>query len=258
VKRLAHPIFWQLVSRSIRTDYLGNLTGFAWLILQPLLLLAVYAFVFSTIFAARVPEGVEAGFVPYLAVAFWPWTAFSEAVLKSSGTVSANAALIGKVAFPSELLPLSMVVATFAMHMAGYGAVLLVLQVTGTDIHWLGVLATAPLLVLLCALAGAIGMFASALQVFVRDVAQMLPPLMTFWFFTTPILYSSAMLPDGLAQVLAWNPMGWFVGTIRDAVLAGRVDPSVRGAAVAAVTVALLWLNLRFFRRLSGHFEDFL
>ena len=63
---------------------------------------------------------------------------------------------------------------------------------------------------------------------------------------------------DGLAQVLAWNPMGWFVGTIRDAVLAGRVDPSVRGAAVAAVTIALLWLSLRFFRRLSGHFEDFL
>ena len=91
-----------------------------------------------------------------------------------------------------------------------------------------------------------------------RDVAQMLPPLMTFWFFTTPILYSSEMLPDGLAQVLAWNPMGWFVGTIRDAVLAGRVDPSVRGAAVAAVTIALLWLSLRFFRRLSGHFEDFL
>lgn len=128
-------VFRQLVSRAIRTDYLENLTGFAWLILQPLMLLAVYAFVFTTIFKARIPDVGTGGFVPYLAVAFWPWTAFSEAVLRSSNTISANAALIGKVAFPSELLPLSTVTATFMMNMLGYLAVLLVLQLMGATIH---------------------------------------------------------------------------------------------------------------------------
>ena len=127
---VSNSIFWQLVSRSIRTDYLENLTGFAWLILQPLLLLAVYAFVFTSIFQARIPVADQVGFVPYLAVAFWPWTAFSEAILKGSNTIVANAPLIGKVAFASELLPLSMVTATFMMHLMGYGAVLLVLQLS--------------------------------------------------------------------------------------------------------------------------------
>ena len=258
MKRFAHPIFWQLVSRSIRTDYLENITGFAWLILQPLLLLAVYAFVFTTIFQARVPDDLDVGFVPYLAVAFWPWTAFSESVLKASGTVTANAALIGKVAFPSELLPLSVVAATFLMHMAGYVAVLLVLQLTGTAIQWSGVVAILPVMVLLCVLAGAIGLATSALQVFVRDVAQILPPLMTFWFFTTPILYSIALLPDGLARAIAWNPMSWFVGYIRRAVLEGNVDLSVSSGLVVLGTLMLFWLCLRFFRRLCGHFEDFL
>ena len=259
MRRLSHPIFWQLVSRSIRTDYLENLTGFAWLILQPLLLLAVYAFVFTQIFQARIPAAAEVGFVPYLAVAFWPWTAFSESILKASGTVTGNAALIGKVAFPSELLPLSMAVATFVMHMAGYAAVLLVLQLTGTGIHWLGVLAVLPVLALLCVAACAIGLFTSGLQVFVRDVAQMLPPLMTFWFFTTPILYSSSLLPEGLARAIEWNPMSWFIGFVRGAVLEGRVE--LMGAVAPAIvlaTVALFWFCLRFFRRLSGHFEDFL
>ena len=74
-------VFRQLVSRAVRTGYLENLTGFAWLILQPLILLAVYAFVFSTIFKARIPDAGPGGFVPYLAIAFWPWIAFSEAVL---------------------------------------------------------------------------------------------------------------------------------------------------------------------------------
>ncbi len=258
MRRLFHPIFWQLVSRSIRTDYLENVTGFAWLILQPLLLLAVYAFVFTTIFQARVPEGLDVGFVPYLAVAFWPWTAFSEAVLKASGTVTANAALIGKVAFPSELLPLSMVAATFLMHLAGYAAVLVVLQLLGTPVHWIGVLAVLPVLALLFLLACAIGLLASSLQVFLRDIAQILPPLMTFWFFTTPILYSPSQLPAGVADAIAWNPMTWFVGHIRAAVLEGRVEPPMTAVAVAFVTVGLFWVCLKLFRRLSGHFEDFL
>ena len=88
--------FRQLVSRAIRTDYLENLTGFAWLVIQPLLLLAVYSFVFTTIFKARVPDSGGIGFVPYLAIAFWPWTAFSESVLRASNSVSANAALISR------------------------------------------------------------------------------------------------------------------------------------------------------------------
>ena len=100
VKLLSNNFFRQLVSRAIRTDYLENLTGFAWLILQPLMLLAVYAFVFTTIFKARIPDAAGVSFVSYLAVAFWPWTAFSEGILRSANSISANAALIGKVAFP--------------------------------------------------------------------------------------------------------------------------------------------------------------
>jgi len=258
VNLFSNHIFWQLVSRSIRTDYLENLTGFAWLILQPLLLLAVYAFVFPTIFKARYADADLIGFVPFLAVAFWPWTAFSEAILKSSGTLTANAALIGKVAFASELLPLAMVTATFFMHSAGYLAVLVVLQATGTDIHWLGLLAAVPLLLLLWLLACAISLIASALQVFVRDTAQILPPLMTFWFFTTPILYSASILPANMAVLLQWNPMTWFVACLRDLILFGNYAFSWPDVLVPVVSLTLFWLGLKFFRRFSGHFEDFL
>jgi lipopolysaccharide transport system permease protein len=253
-----YSIFWQLVSRSIRTDYLENLTGFAWLILQPLLLLAVYAFVFTTIFKARIPAADLVGFVPYLAVAFWPWTAFSEAILKGSNTITANAPLIGKVAFASELLPLAMVAATFMMHLAGYFAVLLVLQITGTDIRWLGAVGAVPLLFLLCVLAGAFTLFFSALQVFVRDVAQILPPMMTFWFFTTPILYSTSLLPEGMAAWLQWNPITWFVTRLRDLILFGSYQPAWPDLLAPLGSLVLFWLGLKFFRRFSGHFEDFL
>jgi ABC-type polysaccharide/polyol phosphate export permease len=257
VKLFANPIFRQLVSRAIRADYLDNVTGFAWLILQPLMLLAVYAFVFTTIFKARIPDAGPAGFVPYLAVAFWPWTAFSEAVLRSSNAVSVNAALIGKVAFPAELLPLSTVTAAFLMNMAGYLAVLLVLQLMGAPVQWLGLLAALPVLGFLYLFAAGLALFTSALQVFLRDVSQILPPLMTFWFFTTPILYSSSILPPQFALVMKFNPMSWYVERLRDFLLLGDYSLGVQDFVVPAVTLLLFWGALRFFRRFSTHFEDF-
>ncbi len=250
--------FRHLVLRQVRQDYLDNLTGFAWLIIQPLALLAVYALVFTQIFKARISGVGDIGFVPFLAVAFWPWTAFSDAVLRASGAITSHAALVSKVAFANELLPLATVTATFIMHGVGYLAVLVVLQLLGTPLHWLLLPLAAALFALLWLLACALSLFTSSLQVFVRDVAQILPPFMTFWFFTTPILYSVTMLPEWLARVMAWNPMTWFVVQFRELLLFGRLD----GAPVALLAVigviVLFALSLAWFRKFSGHFEDFL
>ena len=255
---LTDNFFRQLVSRAIRTDYLENVTGFAWLFIQPLLLLAIYTFVFTTIFKARIPDSGTVGFMPYLAVAFWPWTAFSEAVMRASNSISANAALIGKVAIPTEMIPLSTVTATFMMHMVGYLAVLLVIQLTGTQVHWLGLLAALPLLVLMFLFACGLSLFISALQVFIRDVSQILPPLMTFWFFGTPILYGTSILPAQIASLMKFNPMTWYVERLRDFLLFGNYELTIQDLVVPLVTILVLFTGFRFFRRISSHFEDFL
>jgi lipopolysaccharide transport system permease protein len=258
LKKLEWGFFRNLVVRQIRQDYLDNVTGFAWLILQPLILLAVYAFVFSTIFKARIPEAAEIGFVPYLAVAFWPWTAFSEAILRANNSVTANGALIGKVAFATEQIPLASVTATFIMHLVGYLAVLIVLQLMGTSIHWTYLVVVIPVVLLMWVFACAIALFTSAVQVFVRDLAQILPPLMTFWFFTTPILYSQSYLPESIQKIAQWNPMAWFVARLRELLLFGHVELDFKALAMLVFVTLFTWASLRFFRRFSGHFEDFL
>lgn len=257
-KRIDRVFFQNLVVRQIRQDYLENLTGFAWLILQPLILLAVYAFVFTTIFKSRIPEAGDIGFVPYLAVAFWPWTAFSEAILRASSSITANSALIGKVAFATEQIPLATVTATFIMHMIGYLAVLVVLQLMGTSIHWLFLVMVIPIILLMWVLACAIVLFTSAIQVFVRDVAQILPPLMTFWFFTTPILYSPTYLPASVQSITRWNPMAWFITRLRELLLFGEINFGYSAVLIVVLIGLFAWLSIRFFHRFSGHFEDFL
>ena len=257
-KKINGVFFRNLVIHQVKQDYLENITGFAWLILQPLILLAVYSFVFSTIFKARIPEAGDIGFVPYLAVAFWPWIAFSEAVVKASTSVTSNAALIGKVAFATEQIPLATVTATFLMHVIGYLAVLLVLQLLGTDIHWLYLSLVVPVIILIWLFACAIALFASAIQVFIRDVAQILPPLMMFWFFTTPILYSASYLPATVQGIAEWNPMAWFVAHLRELLLLGEINLDWRGLFIVLFIGLFAWASIRFFRRFSGHFEDFL
>ncbi len=252
------PFFRQLVVRQIRQDYLENLTGFAWLVLQPLMLLAVYAFVFTQIFKARIPDSGGVGFVAYLAVAFWPWTAFSEAVLKSSSSITGHSELVSKVAFAREQLPLATVTATFLMHGVGYLVVLAVLQMLGTSIHWIWIPLVLALLLLLWGFACALSLFFSSLQVFVRDIAQILPPLMTFWFFMTPILYSVDMLPERLSGIMNGNPMTWFVVHLRDLLLFDRFEFGVTSAAMVVLIPLVFLLALAWFRKFSGHFEDFL
>lgn len=257
-KKMDRVFFQNMVVRQIRQDYLENLTGFAWLILQPLILLAVYAFVFSTIFKARIPEAADIGFVPYLAIAFWPWTAFSEAVLRANGSITSNAELIGKVAFASEQIPLASVTATFLMHMIGYLSVLIVLQLMGTPIHWLSLILVIPLMILLWLFACSIALLTSATQVFIRDIAQILPPVMTFWFFTTPILYSSSLLPESIQSFAHLNIMAWFVDKLRELLLFGQISFGMGSIAVVLFILVFAWLSLRYFRRFAPHFEDFM
>jgi len=89
-------------------------------------------------------------------------------------------------------------------------------------------------------------------------VAQMLPPLMTLWFFTTPILYSSSYLPASVQKIAQLNPMSWFVAQLRQLLLFGEVRFGSGSLLMLLGIVIFAWLSLRFFRRFSGHFEDFL
>ena len=144
------------------------------------------------------------------------------------------------------------------MHLAGYLAVLIVLQLMGTSIHWFYLLLVLPVILLMWVFACAISLFTSAIQVFVRDLAQILPPLMTFWFFTTPILYSPSFLPESIQKLAQWNPMAWFIARLRELLLFGEMNFDYRTLFIVLFLAIFAWGSLRFFRRFSGHFEDFL
>ena len=252
---------WLLASfarREIVNRYSGSVSGLAWTLLHPLLLLAIYSFLFREVFRVRVPEGYGgASATAFIAVALWPWIMFSESVTRAMASIAGNADLIRKVAFPHTLLVYSAVLAGCAVHGLGFLVVLGALAATGEPLR----LASIPLVLVLIVpymlLAAGLGALLAALQTLLRDVEHAVQVLLVMLFYATPILYPVQLLPERLQPWLAANPLAWFSERLRAVLLEG--GGLVAGDLVAALACLAVFLGGRWvFLRLSPHFEDFL
>lgn len=248
----------RFMRRELANRFAGSFSGGLWALFQPLLQLAVYAFVFVQVFKARIPGADAPGYVPFLVTALWPWTAFSEAVLRSTTSLQDNAALIGKIALPREVLVVASVCASFAIHLIGFVAILLILRVLGQGVSLTGLLPALLLYVPLFGLALGVALACAAIQVFVRDLVQALGQLLPLMMFGAPIFYDRASLPDRVQRLIDLNPFTFYADAYRALLLHhGDFDPS-RLAIAVVVAMAVLGGGHWLFRRLDPHFEDFL
>lgn len=250
-------LFLALTEREVKNRYIGSVGGLLWAFLHPLLLLAIYGLVFRLVFKVSIPELGERPFVEFVALGLWPWLAFQESVQRGTQAIQNNASLVKKVAFPHELLVYAATTATFAIHMTGFGLVLLSLAVIGIGFSGGGVLPGLLSLLLLFVLANALALVCAALQVFLRDLDQFLPSVFMVLFYATPILYPVTMLPDGLRDAMAWNPLVYFVSPLRDALLFGQADPGWVALLAWGLAPPVFVFGRWLFMRLSPHFEDF-
>jgi len=253
--RRSRALFANFLKRELTTRYLGSVTGLAWALLHPLALLAVYHFVFTTVF--RTGGFAGRSFLLFVAVALWPWLAAQEALQRAVVSIGAYAGLIRKVAFPHELVVYASVAGTLVLQFAGYLLVLAVLAAFGEPVRFEGLLVAVPLWLVLGIAATGVALLLAALQVFIRDVEQILMPVLMILMYLTPILYPLSLVPVTLRPWVAANPFGWLVGRLRDALLDGNLALQWGDAVAVAVALALFVLGRWTFRRLSPHFEDF-
>jgi ABC-type polysaccharide/polyol phosphate export permease len=248
-------LFANFVRRELTTRYIGSVTGLVWALVQPLALLAVYHFVFTTIFRATGFAG--ASFLAFVAVALWPWLAAQEAIQRATVSLAGYGGLIRKVAFPHEIVVYATVAAVFVLQFVGYVAVLLVLRVLGEPIRLEGIVLAIPVWAILAIAVTGLGLLFSALQVFVRDVEHVLMPVLMMLMYLTPILYPLTLVPESVRTIVAANPFSWLVGRLRDALIEGRIGLQWGDAVALAVAAAIFIAGRWVFLRLSPHFEDF-
>ena len=248
-------LFANFFRRELTARYLGSVTGLTWALLHPLALLAVYYFVFTTVFRTSGFGGQS--FLAFVAVALWPWLAAQEGLQRGTVSLAGYSGLIRKIAFPHEIVVYASVAATLALQFAGYVAVLVVLGIAGEPIRFGGLLVAVPLWIVMAIAITGLALLLGALQVFIRDVEHVLMPLLMILMYLTPILYPLTLVPESMRPWVAANPFSWLVGRLRDALLDGKLTFE-RGDAIAVVVACALFVAGRaVFRRLSPHFEDF-
>jgi homopolymeric O-antigen transport system permease protein len=245
----------ELVKRDFQGRYAGSVLGLVWSLLQPLWLLLLFTFVFSTVMRIT-PLGERTDhFAIFLFGGLLPWTALHEGVLRASTAVTDNAGLVKKLRFPAEILVLA-VVLTALLHEAVAALVYVVALLSVGELSWSGL----PLLLLAVplqvGLTLGLGLLMAAVHVFFRDTAQVLGMAFNVWFYLTPIVYPLALVPERFRGWVELNPLTGLVALYRRAFLGGG-EAWMPGAASLAVAVAVL-LSLGFwvFRRLKPAFVD--
>jgi lipopolysaccharide transport system permease protein len=241
-----------LVWRNIKIRYKQTVLGAAWALLQPLLTMVVFSFFFGRL-AGLPSEG--APYPLFVLAALVPWTFFANAVTQAGNSLVEHERMITKIYFPRLYLPLAAVLSgllDFAVAFTLLVGLLLWYGIVPTAAIW-----TLPLFVLIAALAAlAAGVWLATVNVQFRDVRYVIPFLIQFWLFVTPIAYPSRLVPEAWRALYGLNPMAGVVEGFRWALL-GQADLHLGLLTVSVITVfGLLLGGLYYFRRVEQTFAD--
>ncbi len=247
----------RFTEREILSRFAGSVFGLIWALANPLLMLAIYAFVFGQLFKTRLGDLSTDSYIVFLAIALWPWMMFADGVMRAMQSVQANAPLVKKVAFPHLLLVLAAVNSVFLVHLAGYIVVLVILAATGATLHLTGLPSALLAITTLYLLAVGLGAFFAALQTLLRDVEQVVAPAIMMLQFLTPVLYPVSAIPQAYRHWFAWNPLTDVMQRLRDGFLLGST-PQLGDLSMLLVATVVAIIGISFFVRLSPYFEDFL
>ncbi len=247
----------ELVRRDFQARYAGSLLSFLWSFIQPLWLLLLFTFLFSTVMRIKLEQYgyPTTNFGVFLFAGLLPWMAIQEGVQRSSTAITDNAALVKKLRFPSEILVVSIVLGALLHEAIAAGVfigVLVVLgQFSGASLLWLALAVPLQLTVTL-----GLGLLLASVHVFFRDTAQIIGMVLSGWFYLTPIVYPLGMVPERFRPWIEANPLTPLISLYRSAFLGRPFDPGPPaiglGLAAVLLPVAGLWL----FRRLRPSFVD--
>ena len=238
------------IKKEIRGKYKGSWLGVLWTFLNPLLMLAVYAFVFPYILRVNVDN-----YTIFMIVALIPWNFFTTAIQSGTGSVVANGNILKKVYFPREIIPISITTSQLVNFLITciIMAVFIIFSGVGFSVHAL----LFPLLVLIqYILILGLTFILSALTVFVRDIDHFVSVILMLGFYATPIVYQGEMLPKKFQIFLKLNPMAQLVEAYRSILYYHRLPDMTMLIIWGLGSVALLVVGYLIFKKLEKSFVE--
>lgn len=242
------PLVRQLVKRDLKVKYRRSVLGYLWSLLNPLMMMCVMSYIFSTIFQSTIPN-----FPLYLICGQTLFNFFNEATNRAMFGIIENGQLIKKVYIPKFIFPLARVLSSFVMMSFSLAAILIVMLFTRAQIYWTILLFWVPLVFLFIFSCG-VGLVLSALATYFRDVTHLYGVLTLVWTYMTPIFYDPQILPEDVRTVLQFNPLTHYISFFRSLILYGQVPGADVWLICASTAFAALAVGLAVFRKMQRNF----
>jgi len=241
-----------LTRRDVSVRYKQAVFGFAWAVVQPLVLVAVFAFFLN---GSGQVTSLDVPYPAFALAGLVPWVFVSSSVVAGGESLVSSANLVSKVYFPRLALPTAALLSWLPDLLLGLVTLAVLMAVYGIA-PYLALLAL-PGFVLLAALAAlGFAVWTAALNVAYRDVKHAVPFIVQFWLFATPGIYTAHEFKGPLAVLVTLNPMTGAVAGFRWSIL-GVAPPSWPSVAISSVVaVVVLMSGLRYFRRTERYFAD--
>ena len=248
------------ISTSIKNEFVARFSrsklGGLWMIIHPLSQVAIYALILSNVLAARLP-GIDNkyGYALYLMAGILAWNLFSEILSRCLTVFIEQGNLMKKMRFPRIALPVIVVGSCLLNNALLFVAVIIVFAVLGQapNIQMLWLL---PLTLVVVAFAVGLGLVLGVLNVFVRDIGQVVPIILQVWFWFTPIVYSANIIPEYLRGTLDLNPMFSIVSAYHN-IMVYQISPDLQKVGITVVLAFCLMLaGLFLFRRAAPEMVD--
>jgi len=240
-----------LVVKDLKIKYRDSTIGFLWSLVNPLLLILVYSFVFSHILKVGI-----ANFSYFLLIGILPWNFFAQSIMMATGSILENGGLIRKVAVPMEVFP----VATVLFNLAQFALALLVflpmaLLFFQVSMSWV-TLWFFPLLVLHMLFTIGLSFIVSTATVFYRDVRHFVEILLMLLFWLTPIIYDIETIPQSLRSVIYLNPQSFFILSYQDVLYRQAAPESSRFLILILLTSVSLLIGYRVSHSYKAQFAE--
>ena len=234
-----------LVARDLKVRYRRSSIGFAWTMLQPLLMMLVLTLVFSSIFRFQVEN-----YAVYALSGILFWNFFSQSITTSMNSLRANAPLLTKLPVPKVVFPLSTVLAGLVNLLFALVPLAVILLVTGHPLRPALLFLPVAILVATTFTLGA-GLLLSPLAAFFSDTIELVAVLLTLGMYLTPVFYPMDIIPEHLRWMVRFNPLRSVLETFRDPIYYGKVPPLPHLAVAVGVTLVVLAVGIFSFRRSS-------
>jgi lipopolysaccharide transport system permease protein len=247
-------LFYILSWRDITVRYKQTVIGIAWAILRPLLTMVVFTVIFGKL--AKLPSDGHAPYPLMVYAAMLPWQFFSSSVSEASHSLITNTHLITKVYFPRIIIPISSVMTSFVDFLISFAILVLLMLFYQFIPSWnILLLPVFPLLAFLTA--SGIGLYITALNVKYRDFRYIVPFLVQFGLYVSPVGFSSSIIPENYRLLYSVNPMVGIIDGFRWAILGGESMIYWPGFVLSiGVTIVFLLLGIYQFRKMEKKFAD--